>query len=76
MSSLLYKIISKRLYISYNYFGRRFSYDDTIVEREFNAFNNILDNYPKYVLSLDKLIYSQNGIIHKNVIDWLLDKEN
>ena len=50
--------------------------DDTIVEREFNAFNNILDNYPKYVLSLDKLIYSQNGIIHKNVIDWLLDKEN
>ncbi len=49
--------------------------DDTIVEREFNAFNNILDNYPKYVLSLDKLIYSQNGIIHKNVIDWLLDKE-
>ena len=76
MSSLLYKIISKRLYISYNYFVRRFSYDYTIVEREFNAFNNILDNYPKYVLSLDKLIYSQNGIIHKNVIDWLLDKEN
>ena len=43
-------------------------------EREFGAYNNILDNYPKYVISTDKLDYSQNGIIHKNIIDWLLDK--
>ena len=44
-------------------------------EREFGAYANILDNYPKYVLSLDKLDYSQNGIIHKNVIEWLLENE-
>lgn len=43
------------------------------VEREFNAFHNITDNYPKYVISNDKLDYSQNGIIHKNIIDWLLE---
>ena len=43
-------------------------------EREFSAYNNIQDNYPKYVLSTDKLDYSQNGIIHKNIIDWLLEK--
>jgi len=43
-------------------------------EREFNAYNNIDDNYPKYVISTDKLDYSQNGIIHKNIIDWLLEK--
>lgn len=44
-------------------------------EREFGAYANILDNYPKYVLSLDKLDYSQNGIIHKNVIEWLLENK-
>lgn len=43
-------------------------------EREFSAYNNIDDNYPKYVLSMDKLDYSQNGIIHINVIDWLLQE--
>lgn len=42
-------------------------------EREFKAFNEINDNYPKYVLSLDKTDFSQNGIIHKNIIDWLLE---
>lgn len=42
-------------------------------EREFSAYNNINDNYPKYVISTDKLDYSQNGIIHKNIIDWLLE---
>ncbi len=43
-------------------------------EREFGAYDNIQDNYPKYVISTDKLDYSQNGIIHKNIIDWLLEK--
>ena len=48
--------------------------DEAVVEREFNAYKNIDDNYPKYVLSMDKLDFSQNGIIHKNIIDWLLEK--
>lgn len=48
--------------------------DDSVVEREFGAFKNIEDNYPKYVLSMDKFDFSQNGIIHKNVIDWLLEE--
>ena len=43
------------------------------VKREFGAFNSVKDNYPKYVLSLDKFDFSQDGIIHKNIIDWLLD---
>lgn len=42
-------------------------------EREFGAYKEINDNYPKYVLSLDKTDFSQNGIIHKNIIDWLLE---
>ena len=43
-------------------------------EREFGAYKNIEDNYPKYVISTDTLDYSQNGIIHKNIIDWLLEE--
>ena len=45
-------------------------------KREFSAFDDIKDNYPKYVISTDKLDYSQNGIIHKNIIDWLLKEES
>ena len=48
--------------------------DENTEQREFKAFDNINDNYPKYVISTDKLDYSQNGIIHKNIIDWLLNK--
>ena len=48
--------------------------EKTCEEREFGAYDNIDDNYPKYVISTDKLDYSQNGIIHKNIIDWLLEK--
>ena len=48
--------------------------DETVIDREFNAYKKIEDNYPKYVLSMDKFDLSQNGIIHKNIIDWLLKK--
>lgn len=48
--------------------------DDKVVEREFGAYSGIDDNYPKYVLSMDTFDFSQNGIIHQNVIDWLLQK--
>ena len=47
--------------------------DDSVVEREFGAFKTIEDNFPKYVLTMDKLDFSQDGIIHKNIIDWLLE---
>ena len=48
--------------------------DDTVIDREFGAYKGIEDNYPKYVLTMDKHDLSQEGIIHKNVIDWLLEK--
>ena len=44
-------------------------------EREFGVYDLIKDNYPKYVLSMDKLDFSQKGIIHKNIIDFLLEVE-
>lgn len=48
--------------------------DETVVEREFGVYSHIQDNYPKYVISMDTYDFSQNGIIHKNIIDWLLDR--
>ena len=49
--------------------------DESIIKREFGAFASINDNYPKYVISTDKFNMSQNGIIHMNIIDWLLKDE-
>lgn len=43
--------------------------------REFNAFNNINDNYPKYVISKDVEDYSQNGIKHLNIFDFLMNDD-
>ena len=47
---------------------------DSVIEREFGIYKELDDNYPKYVLTMDKLDYSRDGIIHKNIIEWLLDK--
>ena len=50
--------------------------DDKVIDREFGAYKGIGDNYPKYVLTMDKFDFSQDGIIHKNVIDWLLEEDS
>lgn len=47
--------------------------DESTVEREFSALENIDDNFPKMVLSLDKFDRSRNGIRHQNIIDFLLE---
>lgn len=48
--------------------------DEKVVEREFGAFDLVNDNYPKYVLSLDRFDFSRNGIKHINIIDFLLER--
>jgi len=48
--------------------------DDEVINREFGAYKKIEDNYPKYVITMDKLDFSRDGIIHLNIIDWLLNK--
>ena len=40
-------------------------------EREFSVLENIKDNYPKYVLSMDEFNISRNGIKHVNLIEFL-----
>lgn len=48
---------------------------DEVLNREFGAFKNVPDNYPKYVITMDKMDYSMDGIKHVNIIDFLLNKE-
>ena len=47
---------------------------DEVIKREFGAFKYVDDNFPKYVITMDKINYSQNGIIHLNLEDFLLGK--
>ena len=57
------------------YFQVSYLLDQTkTIEREFGAYKDIKDNCTKYVLSLDNTDFSRDGIIHKNIIDWLLEK--
>lgn len=43
------------------------------IQREFSVLEAIADNHPKFVLSMDKVDRSRNGISHKNIIDFLLE---
>ncbi len=49
--------------------------DESVIEREFGAFNSIKDPSPKYVLSLDNFDMSRNGITHINIEEFLLGKK-
>ena len=42
------------------------------VAREFSVYDSIKDNFPKYVVSMDEFDFSRNGIIHRNIRDFLL----
>jgi predicted AAA+ superfamily ATPase len=47
---------------------------EEVVKREFGAFDEVKDNFPKYVLTMDKIDYSMKGIKHMNIIDFLLQE--
>lgn len=45
-------------------------------EREYRPFAQIRDNYPKYLLTIDTLLQKRDGVIHKNIIDFIASDEN
>ena len=57
----------ERLYVQVSYL---LASEETI-KREFNAYNYIRDNFPKYVVSLDEFDMSRNGIKHRNIRHFL-----
>lgn len=58
----------KKIYIQVAYLLA----NEETIKREFSVYNFVKDSYPKYVVSMDELDFSQNGIIHKNIKDFLL----
>jgi predicted AAA+ superfamily ATPase len=59
---------SEKLYVQVSYLLA----SEETVRREFGAYKSIRDNFPKYVVSLDELDMSREGIKHKNIRDFLL----
>lgn len=47
---------------------------DETIDREFNVYRHVPDNFPKYVVSLDEFDMSRDGIKHLNIRDFLLAK--
>ena len=60
-----------KLYVQVSYL---LASEDT-VRREFGSFAGIRDNFPKYVVTLDEFDMSRDGIKHRNIRDFLLQKE-
>lgn len=48
---------------------------ESSINREFDVYDRIRDNFPKYVVSLDEFDMSRSGIKHRNIRDFLLQKE-
>ena len=49
--------------------------NEETIEIEFKPLKNIQDNYPKYVITMDDIDMSHDGIEHLNLIDFLIDTE-
>jgi predicted AAA+ superfamily ATPase len=50
--------------------------EDITSKREIRSLMMIPDNYPKTILSLDRVMVNPgNGIMHMNLLDWLLGRE-
>ena len=57
----------EKIYVQVSY---KLSADKTI-DREFSGLAKIDDNYDKYVLTMDTQDFSNNGLKHRNIIDFL-----
>lgn len=61
----------QRLYVQVSYLLA----SEETVQREFGVYDSIRDNFPKYVVTMDELDFSRNGIKHRNIKDFLTMKE-
>ncbi|MBI9098135.1 MAG: ATP-binding protein [Spirochaetaceae bacterium] len=48
--------------------------DDSTYKREMTSLLKINDQFPKYLITLDKLNLSKDGIVHLNLYDFLLER--
>lgn len=59
---------SEKLYVQVTYLLA----SEEKIQREFGVYEQIRDNFPKYVVSMDEFDMSRNGIKHCNIRDFLL----
>ena len=45
------------------------------IAREFGVYNQVQDNFPKYVVTMDELDMSRDGIKHRNIREFLLAEQ-
>lgn len=61
----------EKIYIQVSYL---LASEETI-KREFDVYSEVKDNYPKFVVSMDEIDLSRNGIRHMNIRDFLSMEE-
>ena len=49
--------------------------DENTVQREFGVYESVKDNFPKYVVTMDEIDMSRNGIKHMNIRDFLTTRD-
>ena len=49
--------------------------EESTVEREFSPLEEVRSDFPKYVVSMDKIDRSRSGIIHKDIRAFLLEAD-
>ena len=62
--------------LSYSYVQVAYSIaaSEETEEREYRVFRTIRDNYPKYLLTTDKLLQKRDGILHCNLIQFMQEE--
>lgn len=48
--------------------------DRSVEDREYRALERIRDSYPKYVLTMDRLLQKRSGIVHANIVDFVAEE--
>jgi predicted AAA+ superfamily ATPase len=65
--------IVKNAQNKFEYYQVTWSMSDTATaKREIRSLKAIDDNYPKYIISTDLITAEIDGILHINIVDWLL----
>ena len=71
------KLFFREKYLSQirEFYAENDNYDETgknlTEEREYRPLESISDGYPKYLLTIDKLLQHRNGVKHLNIIEML-----
>ena len=70
--------IMKDAFLNYSYVQVSYSFlgSKETEDREYRPLEQINDNYPKYVLSMDKLLQRRNGICHENILQFMANKKS